>query len=512
MINSEYYLLLEINTNATQDEIKKAYRKKAHELHPDKNKDFDTTEQFQKLNKAYETLSNINVDEEIKKTTHDRGYYQDFGFGFIIKHYDKREVDIENYKINIENLSCNCSDWNYNRKHYNKNDIRRLCRHIIASFDVLEVYPKYDFEYEDYCVKDIKVPDSLKIFKDKIISCRDSRDGVDLYWFNELIILNSFIIYISKHKKGVHIFSKKYHKLMFIRLDCEDISRINIDIESNFYSSYTSYYGEYNNNLAIIHKNKSSKYFFNDELKTFFEDKYYECTDFLALFDMKKYCSELDDEQLKINKKTNVFLLYQQYQKYLKLQDESLKQYGTTQELLKLSKTDIDTRKFNATLKEINFITKVNHINRNNWIVKGAGLEFGMNYINNASLMHIKIPDWYKISYYDYETLSLKYEYRYGLLKMTDILWKKSKFNDLLEIIKKYLLTPKIKEKNIERSTKKERVVNFEREAWLKDVKCPFCQGKNIHKKDIRQRKGYQVQRYQCRDCVKIFQEKTKDE
>jgi len=193
VINSEYYLLLEITTNATQEEIKKAYRKKAHELHPDKNKNFDTTEQFQKLNKAYETLSNFNVDEEIEKVSHERGDYQNLGNGFIIKSYDKREVDIENYKINIENLSCNCSDWNNNRKQYDENDARRLCRHIIASFDILEVNPKYDFEYEDYTIKDILLPDNLKIFKDKIISCRDDRNGINLYLFNEFINLNSFM-------------------------------------------------------------------------------------------------------------------------------------------------------------------------------------------------------------------------------------------------------------------------------------------------------------------------------
>jgi len=394
----------------------------------------------------------------------------------------------------------------------------------------------------------MQLPDNLKIFKDKIIACRDDREGIDLYWFNELIVLNSYIIYVSKHKKCLHVFSKKNHKLMYVRLDSD---RININIESDSYESYISYYGDYRNSLAIIHKNKLSKLFFNDELKKFFNNKYSECTDFLALFDMDKYNSDNDEEQLKINKawedgyllvnqfeyslpffinnlsdnekfkrnielinvkkKTNVYLLYQQYKRYLELRDETLSKYNTTQELLKLNKTDIGTRKFNVALKEMGFLTKIKCVNRNNWVIKGNGLGFGMNYTNSSSLMHIKIPDWYKISYFDYETLSLQYEYRYGLLKMTDILWEKSKFNDLLEIIKKYLLMPKRKEKiklkkNIKRRTKKLKVVNPEREKWLKDVNCPYCNGKNIHKKDKRQRKDYQVQRYMCMDCKIIFQ------
>ncbi|GEM_PF-4570777 len=484
MINLEYYLLLGIATNATLEEIKIAYRKKAHELHPDKNKDFDTTEQFQQLNEAYNVLINFIIMEEKKVRSHDRGFYTDLGGGFIIKSYDKREVDIENYKIDIDNLSCNCSEWKNKRKQYDKNDARRLCRHIIASFDILEVNPKYDFEYEDYSIKDMQIPDNLKIFKDKIISCRDDRDGIDLYWFDELIILNSFIIYISKHKKGLHVFSKKHHKSMHVRLDCEDSYRTNIHIGSSTYSSYTSYYGDYNNNLEIIHKNKLSKYFFNDELKMFFHNRYAECTDFLELFDMDKYDNLIDKEEIERNEawangyllvkefeyslpffmnknssdnnvnygrdialknienKTKVYLLYQRFQRYLMLKDAILEQYDSTQNLLAMYGSDIKTRTFNSALNELGFMTKVKYVNRNNWIVKDKGLEFGMNYINtNFIMMHIKIPQWYKISYFDYETLSLQNEYRYGLLKMTNILWEKSKFNNLLKIIKNYLLT-----------------------------------------------------------------------
>ena len=55
--NKEYYELLNINKNASQDEIKKSYRKLALKYHPDKPS--GDPEKFKQINKAYETLSDI---------------------------------------------------------------------------------------------------------------------------------------------------------------------------------------------------------------------------------------------------------------------------------------------------------------------------------------------------------------------------------------------------------------------------------------------------------------------
>lgn len=49
-----YYSILGVSENATQDEIKKTYRKLAMEHHPDKGGD---GEKFKKISEAYETLS-----------------------------------------------------------------------------------------------------------------------------------------------------------------------------------------------------------------------------------------------------------------------------------------------------------------------------------------------------------------------------------------------------------------------------------------------------------------------
>jgi curved DNA-binding protein CbpA len=55
----DYYGILEIETSATLPEIKKAYRKLAHQYHPDKNQhDPYANAQFAEIKEAYEVLSN----------------------------------------------------------------------------------------------------------------------------------------------------------------------------------------------------------------------------------------------------------------------------------------------------------------------------------------------------------------------------------------------------------------------------------------------------------------------
>ncbi|WP_394179439.1 DnaJ domain-containing protein [Marinomonas posidonica] len=52
------YQLLEIPTNASEQEAKSAFRRLARKYHPDKNPDTDTTEHFQRLQAAYENVQN----------------------------------------------------------------------------------------------------------------------------------------------------------------------------------------------------------------------------------------------------------------------------------------------------------------------------------------------------------------------------------------------------------------------------------------------------------------------
>jgi molecular chaperone DnaJ len=52
----DYYEVLEVAKDVGEEEIKKAFRKKALEYHPDKNKSADAGEKFKEINEAYQIL------------------------------------------------------------------------------------------------------------------------------------------------------------------------------------------------------------------------------------------------------------------------------------------------------------------------------------------------------------------------------------------------------------------------------------------------------------------------
>ena len=110
----DYYKLLDIPQNASDEEIKKAFREQAIKWHPDRNQGTDTTLRMQEINEAYLILK----DKEAR-ARYDIEYNK-------FKQFKEEKREKENKQEKSENR-----DWQKQQQH-----------------------SKREYEYQDYKVED----------------------------------------------------------------------------------------------------------------------------------------------------------------------------------------------------------------------------------------------------------------------------------------------------------------------------------------------------------------------
>ena len=85
MIKRDYYEVLGVPRSASDEEIKRAFRKLAFQYHPDRNRNPEAEDKFKEINEAYQILSDpqkrSSYDRYGRVTTEGLEGFPDFGFG-----------------------------------------------------------------------------------------------------------------------------------------------------------------------------------------------------------------------------------------------------------------------------------------------------------------------------------------------------------------------------------------------------------------------------------------------
>ncbi len=177
-----YYNLLKIDKDASIEEIKKAFRKLAHEFHPDKNPDNKNAEEkFKEICRAYEVLS----DPETRKL-YDRTGIDDFN------KFGKENFSGNPFTAGFAGFSGRGRGCGFKRgcgfRHFYNNRPGTFFQNNIKVQDIsiteeeamkgIEITVRAGNSYPDK-VYSIKLPDGVK--NGSLIRCVDEYNGNDFF-------------------------------------------------------------------------------------------------------------------------------------------------------------------------------------------------------------------------------------------------------------------------------------------------------------------------------------------
>ena len=514
---NDCYKYLEINYDTPFEDIQKKYKAKAKELHPDLNPNVDSTEQFQKLNNCFNYIKNnyskyIGNDEEIE--------FED-GFKIVVSFGDE-EVDINKYKKDLSKLSCGCPDWLERRSPFSVKDPRRLCKHLIASFEKKDSVLNIESLNVESLLKNyqsmIKIPNALLQYSDAIYSFFDTRKGFDLYWHNDIYETSNIIIYYkikSTHTSAANIYLKGHDFEISCRFEhYYNIEKYYVTVDNVLFNSvglgiFIKFCNQniLNDIKIFVSKYNKFKIAFN-RLQDYYNNDYYKhgrrflknVEELTKSFESNNYYTD------NLSQVSDTYYFSPSYfisNKLYKIQEQHMSKYDELKNILKSNpQYKLNTRSINTILNKIGVIMKDKELNNNNWIIVNTYENFGINFIKYTNKQNEKLPSWYSVYYYNTYNLHIEKYNENEKLHHTKILFAIDTFEELYQMCLDFKEIDKKKNLNKKRSIKQYE----DREYWINNIKCPHCKNNNLHKKDKRERKTNTIQRFYCNDCKKMFQ------
>lgn len=226
------YKLLEVETNSTDDDIKKAWRKLALKYHPDKNKQ-NTCDKFLKIKYAYDILSN----KELKKKYDEQLKFDSLFNENLNSEFTFSMIDL-NFKKYLKNFINSTEIDKVINLILHKKEIRKNFFNINDGF-----YKNFDEFIKKLTDIEITIDFDLK----DVWECKPKNITYNRYTkvvFEELIIPIDFIQEYENEGECVIVNNKT----------CDGSLTVKINIINNCYGGENYYI--YDNDLYVIIDNK----------------------------------------------------------------------------------------------------------------------------------------------------------------------------------------------------------------------------------------------------------------